>query len=148
MSPLLFWLLFEVKHFLADFPLQTDYMLGKFKPGNDYIKPLATHCAVHAVLTLVILLVLAPHFWYLTFLDFVVHFIMDRIKASPALLGRFSALSKKEYAVAYQGSKEQNCLCCTRELNNNKYFWWALGLDQMVHNMTYLSIVYIITRGH
>jgi hypothetical protein len=24
---------------------------------------------------------------------------------------------------------------------DNAFFWWALGLDQLVHNMTYLGIV-------
>ena len=156
MNPIILWLCFEIKHFLADFPLQTEYMLGKFRPGKEFILPLAAHCAVHAAFTLGILLYFAPHYWALTFLDFGVHFIMDRIKASPKMLGRFDNISKHEWE---EFSSKADCACgeagCNKFMayklerkKSNTFFWWALGLDQMVHNLTYLSIVYIITRGH
>jgi hypothetical protein len=42
---------FQVKHFLADFPLQVEYMLKKTRAGWEFIVPLIVHCTVHAVLT-------------------------------------------------------------------------------------------------
>jgi hypothetical protein len=53
------WLLlavYQLKHFVADYPLQTPYMLKKFLPGNDFIKPLSAHAGVHALFTLYCLL--------------------------------------------------------------------------------------------
>ena len=112
--------IFQIKHFLADYPLQTPYMLGKFKGGLEWISPLALHSLVHALFTLAILLAFAPSLWALAFLDFTVHFIQDRIKASPNLLGRFKP--------------------------DNKFFWWALGQDQMVHHLTHYIIIWLIIK--
>lgn len=33
-------LLFQAKHFLADYPLQGRYMLGKFADGKEFVLPL------------------------------------------------------------------------------------------------------------
>lgn len=33
-------ILFQIKHFVADYLLQGEYMLGKFKPGWSFLKPL------------------------------------------------------------------------------------------------------------
>ena len=53
-------------------------------------------------------------------LDISIHFIMDRIKASPNMLGCFNP--------------------------KDKGYWYVLGVDQMVHHMThYLIIVSIIS---
>ena len=109
----LFWLIivFKIKHLLADFPLQTSYMLGKFKPGWDFVLPLAAHSAVHAVFTLAIFLACGrKDLAWLSLVDFIIHFCVDRIKASPALLGRWKP--------------------------TDKYFWWALGGNQYIHHFT------------
>ena len=85
------WLLlvlYQVKHFVCDYPLQGKYMLGKFKGGRDWILPLAAHAGVHGVATFLITLCVKPKSAFLIALfDMVVHFTMDRIKASPGLLG-------------------------------------------------------------
>jgi Protein of unknown function (DUF3307) len=138
-------LVFQVKHFLADFPLQTPWMIGKFKGGKEWIAPLAAHAGVHAFFTLVIAAVFRPQgSWCLLFgvaaLDFVVHFTMDRIKASPYLLGRFKALSAAEYiALQSKGPAEREA-----KLKSNTYFWVSLGIDQMVHHVTHYAIIYIL----
>src|SRR3989344_7267133 len=102
---------YQFKHFLADYPLQGKYMLGKFKPGWDFLGPLVAHCGVHAVMTYFIGITYLylnplqdPGFYKGTVLcmglaafDFVAHFCMDRIKAGPKWLGRFKALSGAEY---------------------------------------------------
>lgn len=45
---------FQVKHFLADYPLQNRYMLGKFKDGWAFFWPLMAHAAVHGFGTFLI----------------------------------------------------------------------------------------------
>lgn len=143
-------ILFQVKHFLADFPLQSQYMLGKFKP-TDWVMPLAAHCSVHFAFTLCIMMYFAPAFWWLAFIDFVIHFIMDRIKASPNLLGKYKSLTAKEY-IHYKQTED---LLSFDEVTNdyvrhsvflkrNTFFWWSLGLDQMVHHLTHYLILWII----
>lgn len=150
--------IFQLKHFLADYLLQNEYMLGKFKK-EGWIKPLAAHCAVHAVLTSLILLIICPWLSFklvlgLTFLDFIIHFIIDRIKASPFMLGRFDALNKRELQY-YQRSIEvavaegaiYDCYNAERTLHkrkkDNKWFWISLGLDQDIHHRTHTLIIFL-----
>lgn len=110
---------FQLKHFIADYPLQFPYMLRKFRPGWDFVLPLATHCLVHAVFTLIICLVINPALWWLAALDFLVHFVMDRIKSGPRYLGRFNNIQKTAY-------------------------WVSFGFDQMVHHLTHTYIVWVL----
>ena len=112
---------FQVKHFMCDFPLQTEFMLGKSKL-NDWVFPLQQHCAVHAIGTVIVLFLFTDvnFFMAYAFLDFILHFVMDRVKASPNILGRFKP--------------------------DNKYFWWALGGDQMWHHLTHYLIIYLVIK--
>lgn len=128
--------IFQIKHFIADYPLQNAYMLGKFKPDWGFFFPLVAHCGVHALFTLTIISFTDVPFSYavkLALLDFVVHFIMDRLKASPKYLGRFKTLTKDEFPTA-----------TNKQLLHNKLFWWSLGLDQMVHHLTHYIIIILI----
>ena len=145
-------LVYQVKHFLADFPLQTPYMLKKFLPGWEFVKPLAAHAAVHSVFTLVICLAVHPSKWWLALVDFGAHFIVDRIKASPQLLGRFRALSAGEYRAVqsmanYEGKNGELLLAKKlglEKLRSNTYFWLALGGDQFAHHVTHYFIIYML----
>lgn len=131
---MIFFLLviFQIKHFLCDYPLQGEYMLGKFKGGKDWILPLFAHSYVHAVMTGLIALCVKPSIaLQVALFDLVVHFTMDRIKASPELLGRYKPLTAKDYPTATM----------TQKLHN-KYFWWALGIDQSAHHITHYIIIY------
>ena len=114
--------LYQLKHFTCDYPLQNEYMLGKFK-ANGWILPLSAHAGVHALGTLVITISLVSPLLAVLFalFDFTIHFIMDRIKASPKLLGKFKA--------------------------DEKEFWWALGFDQMVHHITHYMIILGVIYG-
>lgn len=117
--------LFQAKHFLCDYIWQTPYMLGKFKE-KGWVEPLLAHVCVHGMATFTIAFIFTGGFgtgliYYcvlLTILDIVIHFAMDRIKASPELLGRFNVQQKE--------------------------FWWSLGLDQMVHHLTHYGLIYLI----
>lgn len=124
--------IFQIKHFLADFPLQNEYMLGKFKE-KDWILPLTAHSGVHALFTFLISLIFLDIYdsIYLGLFDFVIHFTMDRIKASPKMLGRYVGLSKSDFIAGVTDEQKKS----------NKKFWLSLGLDQMVHHLTHYIII-------
>lgn len=111
--------IYQIKHFVADYLFQHNYMLNKIRPGWDFILPLSLHCMVHAVLTLVICLIYRPDVWWLSLVDFGTHFALDRFRSGPKYLGRFNDINKS-------------------------YFWWILGFDQMLHHLTHLYIIWVI----
>ena len=138
-----FWLvIFQLKHFLADYPLQGRYMLGKFRPGWDFALPLASHCGVHALFTLGIALFINPSLWWLAGVDFVVHFLMDRLKAGPRWMGRWKSLTPHEH----QFSLLSDDALGRSRIRGNTLFWWALGFDQMVHHCTHYGILWMLCR--
>ena len=111
--------IYQLKHFVADFPLQREYMLRKGIDSWQFLLPLLTHCSVHGLGTLIIVLFLNSSLWWLAIFDFVVHFFVDRIKAAPKYLGRYNDLSRSS-------------------------FWNILGIDQMVHHLTHIYIIWWI----
>lgn len=138
--------LFQVKHFLADYPLQGKYMLGKFKGGSDWVAPLLAHVGVHGLLTLIIALLFLQAEDYgwavlIAAFDMCLHFSMDRIKASPDLMGRWKPLNAAEYVGLQQTLKVWEDLPerdrdysakpavneAKRRIGGNTYFWWALA---------------------
>lgn len=142
---------YQLKHFLADYPLQTGYMLGKFKE-HGWVEPLAAHAGVHAFFTLGIGLFLVHWLplWAIfaaAAFDFVIHFTMDRIKASPHMMGRWKSLTGEQYVaftrvVAGDPTGAPMPVDAAKErLRGNKLFWWALGFDQMVHHLTHYVII-------
>lgn len=149
-----YWLLLvQVKHFIADYPLQGKYMLGKFKE-KGWVLPLAVHAGVHALFTLGIALAINPTRWWVCLLDFVAHFIMDRVKASPNYMGRWKALSANEMKSII---KEEVELVVIRTdfdreaarsravtIKHNTWFWWALGFDQLVHHVCDILILWTL----
>lgn len=151
---LLFVLLviYQLKHFLADFPLQGKFMLGKFKPGWGFVLPLLAHVSVHGLFTLLIAALVKPSIAIqLALFDMVVHFTMDRIKASPKYLGRFKPLTAKDYMryapnpelISYDENVE-DYVSHGDMIKGNTYFWWSLGLDQGVHHLTHYAIIYFL----
>lgn len=112
-------IIFQFKHFICDYPLQTPYMLGKLR-RDDWIMPLAAHAGVHSLGTFMIALIFSTMYLATALLiaDFVLHFIVDRLKASPSIGGRFSI--------------------------DNKYFWWCLGADQMAHHLINYAFIAVI----
>lgn len=160
---MIFLLLFiyQIKHFLADYPLQGKYMLGKFKDGYGWILPLLAHVGVHGAMTFVIALFIKPEMaGLLAFFDMAVHFTMDRIKASPTMLGRYKALTKKDvedYQQSVGNMRDQKHPEIVlfvknqdekfkKDFKSNVYFWWSLGLDQMVHHLTHYVIIWELVK--
>ena len=110
--------LFQIKHFVCDYPLQTQYMLKKANK-EKWIKPLALHSGVHSAGTFIVVLFFNLKYAIIfAILDFILHFIVDRIKANPNIGNRWGI------------EKPQ--------------FWWALGLDQMAHHTINIIFVYIL----
>lgn len=110
---------FQIKHFLADFVFQNVWMLQKSRADWDFFWPLTIHCSIHAGITLITALIVNPSFWWLAIVDFVVHFAMDRIKAGPRYMGRWSDMRSRAY-------------------------WVCFGVDQMVHHLTHLYICWTL----
>ena len=158
-------IIFQIKHFLADYVFQTSYMLNKFKPSiKEWFLPLVAHCFVHAVFCLTIILFFAPEFWWICGVDFLLHFLMDRIKASPHLLGRFKMLSYGEYQSAINtlngevyvynewrwDDDELDAMSKTvkkhakKALRNNSLFWVFIGFDQLFHHLSHYLIIFWI----
>ena len=147
------WLLlvvYQIKHFLADYPLQGRYMLGKFKPFPQFILPLLSHGLVHGLFTFFIALYLKP--WdvamALGIFDMTIHSVVDWVKANPSIGGRFAALSKNEMGtilsyVPTLGEAEVKTKFGD-QLKSNTYFWWALGADQMAHHLTHYAIIWAL----
>lgn len=123
-TELLLWLLvfYQLKHYLADFVFQNVWMLQKSRPGWDFIWPLSIHSGIHALFTLGVALYIYPQAWWLGILDFVLHFIMDRIKAGPRYMGRWSDM-------------------------RSKAFWVCFGFDQMVHQLVHLYICWFLASA-
>jgi hypothetical protein len=166
---------FQIKMWLADYLLQTPYMLGKFRV-TGWVKPLLAHVAVHAVMTLAIAAFICPLWLAVTvaLLDASIHFCMDRVKASPNMLGRYKSLSAKEYTeivnrleadkagtaeftpthkvfvvdnLIYKDvdvSRHEYLQKAYTALDANRYFWIFHGLDQCVHHLTHYVIIWIL----
>lgn len=121
---LVMMILFPIKHFLADFPLQNLYMLGKAKQGLAWILPLSAHCSVHSALSLCIILLINPRLFWLVGLEFMAHFVIDRIKVCQKLpIGPWSPESKGKYLSKY---------------------YFDFGMDQLAHQLTYVAMIYIM----
>jgi len=111
--------LFGIKHFLADFLMQYDYMLRE--KGIYGATGGVHHALVHASFTFFILVFVATNanvMIALAALDFAVHYHVDFYK---------------------------------QQLNKNlttadRMFWVLLGLDQALHYLTYIGIIYVATR--
>ena len=105
------WMLvLTAKHVVADFLLQNSWMaLGKDRKIG-WALPLLTHCGVHLVLTTLLLLLLAPRFWFIGLIDFAIHLVIDRLKGF--LVATFDVTP------------------------DHQWFWWLIGIDQALHHLT------------
>ncbi|WP_194287147.1 DUF3307 domain-containing protein [Tritonibacter aquimaris] len=115
MSLLLLLLLLQVKHMFADFFLQTPRMLSG--RGVYLHVGRAQHAGVHIVGTALVLAVLSAPWGFLIavcILEWIVHFHIDYGKACYS---------------------ERKALTPTQAL-----FWWAMGADQALHQITYLLL--------
>jgi uncharacterized protein DUF3307 len=113
LGALIGWMvLLTVKHVIADFVLQTSWMaIGKDQKTGWFL-PLLAHCGVHFAVILAVILAVAPRFWFVAVIDFVIHITVDFCK------GRISSH-----------------LGVTQE-NHHPWFWTLIGVDQALHHLT------------
>lgn len=106
--------LLNIKHFIADYLLQADYMLEQ--KGIYGALGGLHHSAIHGVGTFFSLIFLYPAFAFLAAIfDFLVHYHIDWAKVN---------ITKKIGIIAQD------------------YRFWALfGADQFWHNITYIVII-------
>jgi len=103
---------FLLKHFIADFPLQTQWMVqGKARP-TDWHLPLQAHAGIHAAFTALIILPLAPQLLWLAAVEWLAHIIIDKLKV--------------DVSRGWHPGQPK--------------FWWALGADQLAHGLCYVLI--------
>ena len=111
---------FEAKHYVADRLFQTKYMRGKTLTGWAFVLPLTAHVMFHVGLSSVILLMTDRlNLWWLLLVEFTCHFIMDKIKSDPRLLGQFKGTQWNIHTIV---------------------------LDQTVHQLTYFYMIYILLK--
>lgn len=109
-----------IKHWVADFLLQTVWQVrnkGRYgHPGG------LLHSAIHVVCTLPVFVVLAP----------------------PSLAYGLGLLAG-EYVFHYHVDWTKEQLNRLLELKPDMSgFWYLLGLDQLVHGLTYVTIVWLL----
>ena len=106
-----------IKHMFADYYLQTPKMLSG--RGEHFHLGRAQHAAVHVVGSVVVFLVFGAPLSFILIvgaLEWFIHFNIDFIKAS------------------YSDKK--------RLEPTQPAFWRAAGLDQLMHNLTYVAMVW------
>ena len=115
---LLFVAALQVKHAICDGPLQT---LPMIRGKRTYLGALGlVHAAIHGAGTLVVMVLAGVPLQLavmLSVVDFAIHYHVD---------------FGKEYLLRKSGWT-----------TTDGAFWWAYGTDQMLHQMTYLLLVWL-----
>jgi Protein of unknown function (DUF3307) len=116
---LLAMLIFQIKHFLCDFVLQTSQQV-RYK--GVYFHPAGLlHAGLHAVGSLPALLILSH---------------------SPELIG---GLMLFEFVLHYHVDWVKARLDTTMRLNDqSSVYWMIFGIDQLVHQLTYVGMIYLV----
>lgn len=119
-NTLLFLLLLLTKHLIVDFPLQGPYQYknkGTFLHSGGLL-----HAGLHGLGTASCLIWFTPLWFAVSCFDFVCHYLIDYSKMN---LNRIWNLRP----------------------TTSEQFWWLLGLDQYLHQITYLIIIYWVINN-
>jgi Protein of unknown function (DUF3307) len=103
-------LLLTFKHIIADFVLQNSWMAYGKDQKSGWALPLLVHCLIHLAVALMLILIVAPKFWFVAFVDFVIHIIVDRAKG----------LISSTFGMTPE----------------HPWFWTLIGVDQALHHLT------------
>ena len=120
MNDLLFLiLLLFTKHFIVDFPLQHRF---QYSNKGTYLHPGGLlHAFLHGLGTWACFYWYAPTAsFYLAWIDAIVHYHIDWAK--------MNLNAKMGWGPT-----------------THEQFWWLLGLDQFLHALTYVGLVYLVT---
>jgi Protein of unknown function (DUF3307) len=112
-------LMLEVKHFLFDYPLQTHFQLRN-KATYGHVGGLL-HAGLHVLGTSTVFLIARPSLPVgaaILLGEFIVHYHLDWAKGQ---LNKRSGLT-----------------------TTDALYWWGIGVDQMLHHLTYLAIAAIL----
>jgi hypothetical protein len=117
------WMLvLTVKHVIADFVLQTSWMAIGKDAKTGWALPLLAHCLVHLAVALVVILIIAPKFWFVAVVDFVIHITVDRAKGFVAA----------NFGVTLE----------------HPWFWTLIGIDQALHHLTGFALsIFMAANG-
>ncbi len=112
-------LVLQIKHFIFDYPLQTGWQLRNKviygHPGG------LVHAGLHVLGTSAVFFVIRPSLPVAIGIlagEFVVHYHLDWAK------GQFNRMNDLT--------------------TQNAMYWWGIGMDQLLHHLTYLVIVAIL----
>ena len=103
-------LLLTFKHIIADFVLQNGWMAHGKDQKKGWALPLLVHCLIHLAVAMVLILIVAPRFWFVALIDFAIHITVDRAKG---------------FVSANFGVKQ-----------DHPWFWTVIGVDQALHHLT------------
>jgi hypothetical protein len=119
---LLVILILQIKHFLCDYVLQTEY---QYSNKGIYGHPGGIiHAGLHALTGMAAFLVVRPSLalgFAIVVGEFIVHYHIDWTKEQ--------ILKRRQWAFP------------------QSQFWWVFGADQALHEMTYLGIAALLAIG-
>jgi hypothetical protein len=104
------WMLLTTKHVVADFFLQNTWMAVGKDLKRGWALPLLAHSLVHLAVAMVLILLVAPRFWFVALIDFAIHIAVDRAKGF--------------------------CVSTFAVKPEHQWFWWLIGIDQALHHLT------------
>jgi Protein of unknown function (DUF3307) len=105
-------LVLTVKHIIADFVLQNSWMAIGKDQKTGWALPLLAHCLVHLAVAMALILMIAPRFWFVAIIDFLIHITVDRAKGFCA----------STFGVTHEAA--------------HPWFWTLIGVDQALHHLT------------
>jgi E3 ubiquitin-protein ligase DOA10 len=105
-------LLLTAKHIIADFMLQNSWMAIGKDQKKGWALPLLAHCLVHLATALLLIVVVSPRFWFVAFIDFFIHILVDRAKG----------ICASSFGVTLE--------------SGHPWFWTLIGVDQALHHLT------------
>jgi len=107
------WMLvLTVKHVIADFALQTNWMAIGKDQKTGWALPLLAHCLVHFAVAMLLILAIAPRFWFVALIDFAIHITIDRVKG----------ICGSRFGITLE--------------SGHPWFWTLIGVDQSLHHLT------------
>ena len=110
------------KHFIADYALQTAWMIkgkGNLLSPGGYI-----HSGIHTIGTIIVFSLFSipgPLLWALVIAEFIVHYLIDFTK--------------------------QNVGGQITSAQNPRMFWMINGFDQLLHHLTYIALTMVIVHS-
>jgi len=99
-----------VKHIIGDFVLQNAWMAHGKDQKTGWALPLLVHCLIHLAVAMVLILIIAPKFWFVALIDFAIHITVDRAKG----------LISSTFGMTPE----------------HPWFWTLIGVDQALHHLT------------